>query len=274
MSARVRELATATLIARHVPPLGGRHDYALAVAGFVLRNGRVGKETALKLMLAAWHAAGADSREAVRDLEGIVRDTAENLAAGEPVVGGPTLEDYAPGVVRLLCRWWGWSREAQEEAAPEEKEDRRNQVDRLIGYALKDASALFVDQHGTPHALVNGEALPLNSRCHSWLRRLMWQQEERAVNGEYLKTAAGTLVAHAEFSGDVRELHTRAAWHEGALYYELRPERVVKVDAAGWSFGAPARAIQALLQPQAAAGSRAQRFGEGSRLLIRQPQDQ
>jgi hypothetical protein len=56
----------------------------------------------------------------------------------------------------------------------------------------------------------------------------MWEQEEKAVNGEYLKTAAGTLAAQAEFSGEVRELHTRAAWHEGALYYELRPGRVVK----------------------------------------------
>lgn len=28
----------------------------------------------------------------------------------------------------------------------------------------------------------------------------------------------------------------RAAWHEGALYYQLRPDRVVKVDAGGWGF--------------------------------------
>ena len=84
--------------------------------------------------------------------------------------------------------------------------------------------------------LLDGEPVPLNSRCYSWLRRLMWEQEERAVNGEYLKTAAGTLAAHAEFSGEVRELHTRAAWHEGALYYELRPGCVVKVGAGGWDF--------------------------------------
>jgi hypothetical protein len=64
----------------------------------------------------------------------------------------------------------------------------------------------------------------------------MWEQEDRAVNGEYLKTAAETLAAHAEFSGDVRELHTRAAWHEGTLYYELRPGRVVKVGVSGWVF--------------------------------------
>jgi hypothetical protein len=58
--------------------------------------------------------------------------------------------------------------------------------------------------------------------------------EERAVNGEYLKTAAGTLAAHAEFSGDVRELHTRAAWSGDIVCYELRPGHVVKVGAGGW----------------------------------------
>ena len=97
---RCRELATAALIARHVPPEGSRHDYAMALAGFVLRGGRMGTNLALKVLKAAWHAGKADSREALRDLEGIVSDTAENLEAGEPVVGGPTLdeccEDFMP----------------------------------------------------------------------------------------------------------------------------------------------------------------------------------
>ncbi len=106
---RVRELATAVLVARHVPPEGGRHDFALAVAGFLLRPDRLEEAAVLKIMLAAWHAAGADGREAVRDLEGIVRDTAEKVLAGEPVVGGTTLEGSAPGVVGLLRRWWNWA---------------------------------------------------------------------------------------------------------------------------------------------------------------------
>jgi hypothetical protein len=147
---RCRELATTALIARHVPPEGSRHDYAMALAGFVLRSGRMKGHLALKVFKAAWHAAGADSREALRDLEGIVSDTVENLAAGGPVVGGPTLEEFAPGIVRLLCKWWGWERKAEAESKPEEKEDRRNQADRLIGYALEDATALFVDQHRAP----------------------------------------------------------------------------------------------------------------------------
>jgi hypothetical protein len=243
---RLREFATAVLIARHLPKLrnestgegGGRHDYALALSGFLLRSGRLDVPTALKVLRAAWDAKGwpdeRSKREAHHDLEGIVHDTAENLAAGEPVVGGPTLEDLAPGVVRLLCKWWGWERQAQEE----EKEDRRNQADRLIGYALEDVQDLFVDQHGAPHALIDGEPLPLTSRCYSWLRRRMWEEEGRSVSGESLKMAAGTLSAHAEFSGVSRELYTRAAWHEGILYYELRPGKVVRVGPGGWTFKA------------------------------------
>jgi Bifunctional DNA primase/polymerase, N-terminal len=112
-----RELTTATLIARHLPPVrsgtegGGRHDYALALAGFLLRPGRLAEDLTLKVLKAAWDAKGwpgdRERREAHRDLEGIVSDSAENLAAPEPVVGGPTLEEMAPGVVRLLCKWWG-----------------------------------------------------------------------------------------------------------------------------------------------------------------------
>ncbi len=245
LRARCTELATATLIARHLPEHrdaggGGRHDYAMALAGFLLRPNRLAEDLALKILQAAWDAKGwtneSQRREGHRDLDGIVRDTADDIAADEPVVGGPTLEEMVPGMVRQLRRYWGWRREEHSQDAPEEKEERRNQADRLIGYALEDLGdeALFADQHGAPHALVAGEPVPLNSRCYSWLRRLMWDQESKAVNGEYLKTASGTLAAHAEFSGEVRELHTRGAWHEGTLYYELRPGRVVKAGLNGW----------------------------------------
>jgi hypothetical protein len=113
---------------------------------------------------------------------------------------------------------------------------RRNQADTLVEYARREVGALFVDQFWMPHALVEGEAVLLTSRCYSWLRRLMWKREERTVGREALRTAAGTLAAQAEFSDDVRELHTRAAWHEDALYYELRPGRVVRVDGSGYGF--------------------------------------
>jgi hypothetical protein len=240
---QVNALATATLIARHLPEHrklggGGRHDFALALAGYMLRNNRLDPKTVLEVLLAAWDAKAwpseQDCREAHRDLEGAVEDTVHKLAQGKKVKGGRKLEEMEPGMAACIADYWEW--DEREEGGEEEKEERRNQADRLMGYALEDAQALFADQHGAPHALVAGEPLPLNSRCYSWLRRLMWEHEERAVNGEYLKTASGTLAAHAEFSSNVRELHTRGAWQEGVLYYELRPGRVVKVGASGWGF--------------------------------------
>jgi hypothetical protein len=126
----------------------------------------------------------------------------------------------------------------QDTDSSEQRKERRNQADRLIGYALEDVQELFVDQHGAPHALIGGDPVPLTSRCYSWFRKLMWEEEGRSVSGEYLKMAAGTLSAHAEFSGEVRQLYTRAAWHEGILYYELRPGKVVRVGPGGWTFEA------------------------------------
>ncbi len=103
--------ATATLIARHLPPSGGRHDYAMALAGYLLRPGRLDEETTEKIMKEAWSAGGGDTPDAVRDIEGIVRDTARKISDGGPVVGGPTLESLAPGVVGLLTKWWGWGKD-------------------------------------------------------------------------------------------------------------------------------------------------------------------
>jgi hypothetical protein len=242
----VNKLATATLIACHLPEHrrfggGGRHDFALALAGYMLRNNRLNRQTVLSVLRAAWDAKSwpsqQDRREAHRDLERAVEDTAQKLEQGKKAKGGRKLEEMEPRMAARIADYWEWE-ELQGEPTPEEKEERRNQADRLIGYALEDVQELFVDQHGAPHALIDGEPVPLTSRCYSWLRRLMWEEEGRSVSGEYLKMAAGTLSAHAEFSGVSRELHTRAAWHEGALYYELSPSKVVRVGPGGWTFEA------------------------------------
>ncbi len=106
---RCRELATATLIARHLPAAGLHDHYALPLAGYLLKQGRLDEETTARILLAAWHAGNRDSAEACRDLEGIVRTTAKKLTAGEKVRGGRILEENAPGIPHLLARWWGWT---------------------------------------------------------------------------------------------------------------------------------------------------------------------
>jgi hypothetical protein len=190
-------------------------------------------DLALCGMLAFWTGGDASRIDSLFRQSGLYRKKWErkdyrNRTITE-ALSGKTKFYKAPKTVKLA--------DGTEHKA-EEKEERRNQADRLIGYALEDVRGLFVDQHRAPHALIDGEPVPLTSRCYSWLRRLIWEEEGRSVSGEYLKMAAGTLSAHAEFSGVSRELYTRAAWHEGILYYELRPGKVVRVDQGGWTFEA------------------------------------
>jgi hypothetical protein len=190
-------------------------------------------DLALCGMLAFWTGGDASRIDSLFRQSGLYRKKWErkdyrNRTITE-ALSGKTEFYKAPKTVKLAD---GTERKA------EEKEERRNQADRLIGYALEDVQELFVDQHGAPHALIGGEPVPLTSRSYSWLRRLMWEEEGRSVSGEYLKMAVGTLSAHAEFSGELRELYTRAAWYEGVLYYELRPGKVVRVGSGGWTFEA------------------------------------
>jgi hypothetical protein len=190
-------------------------------------------DLALCGMLAFWTGGDASRIDSLFRQSGLYREKWDRkdyrTRTIAEALSGKTEFYKAPKTVKLAD---GTERNA------EEKEERRNQADRLIGYALEDVQELFVDQHGAPHGLIDGEPMPLTSRCYSWLRRLMWEEEGRSVSGEYLKMAAGTLSAHAEFSGESRKLYTRAAWHEGALYYELRPGKVVRVGPGGWTFGA------------------------------------
>lgn len=120
-----RELATTTLIARHLPETrdqggGGRHDLALALAGFLLRRG-LPEDTVLGILLAAWDTKGfpeeRERREAHRDLEGLVPDTAAKLRDDEPATGGTRLEELVPGVPRKVADYWGWKGSLRDEGS-------------------------------------------------------------------------------------------------------------------------------------------------------------
>jgi hypothetical protein len=200
-----RELATAALIARHVPPEGSRHDYAMALAGFLLRRGRLDEDLALKVLRAGWHAASADSREALRDLEGIISDTGENLRAGEPVVGGPTLEEFAPGIVRLLCKWWGWSKEV-EQPEPEEETDERKPTQAELLIRCASGADLFHTPAGDCYATVpvgdHQETHPVKAKgFRRWLVRAYFGRYDRPPGNQALQDALGLLEARAEFDG-------------------------------------------------------------------------
>src|SRR5215213_11899603 len=106
-------------------------------------------------------------------------------------------------------------------------------ADRLI-YYVKDAEwPLFVDQHGEAHTFVGKQAVPI-SRANRALTKLMYKHEAKAPSNDGLIGARRVLDMLAHDSGDVRELHTRAAFHEAAVFYELSPGRVVRIDEHGW----------------------------------------
>ncbi len=106
-------LATAALIARSLPPTreeggGGRHDIALALAGYMLRNGET-EEDVTKILVAAWEYRKA-RREAVEDVRRSVQDTARRLARNEPATGGRRLGELIPGLPTKIADFLGWER--------------------------------------------------------------------------------------------------------------------------------------------------------------------
>ena len=101
------KVASAAAIARHLPPVGGRHDYAMRVIGFLCRH--LDAETVRAIVMAAWDAKDGDSPDATRELEGILRDTGRRLSDGENVFGAPALDKAVPGMPALLNKWFGWA---------------------------------------------------------------------------------------------------------------------------------------------------------------------
>lgn len=140
-----RKLAAATLIARHLPELkdkrtnagGGRHNLALALAGFLLRRG-LSEEDVLTLLRAAWDAREFASdqiaqREAHRDLEGLVRDTERKIRDGEEATGGRKLEELVPGLPRKLADFWGWKGSLQDEGGKTYMRTDLGNAERFVG---------------------------------------------------------------------------------------------------------------------------------------------
>ena len=110
-------------------------------------------------------------------------------------------------------------------------------ADRLVYYVREAGWPLFVDQHAEAHTFVGGQAIPI-ARANRLLTKLLYEHEEKAPSNDGLIGARRVLDMLAHKSEEVRHLHTRAAFHEGAVFYELAPGRVLRVDEAGWKLDA------------------------------------
>ena len=135
---RVGMLAVASLIARHLPltkaeGVGGRHELALTLAGYMLRNGETGADVT-EMLVAAWEYRKAPS-EALEDVRLVVRDTAATLARNEPATGGRRLGELIPRMPEKIADFLGWD-------APNMREQRQSYMRTDLGNAER-----FVDAY-------------------------------------------------------------------------------------------------------------------------------
>jgi len=110
------ELAGATLATRRYPKQGSRHEYALALAGFLLRQSGWDDARTVKFVCAVADAAGDDE---IQDRENAVETTAERLAAGGKALGGTRFRELVGNAVfDKFCEWMGFAKGSRSNALP------------------------------------------------------------------------------------------------------------------------------------------------------------
>src|SRR5262249_10542012 len=78
---------------------------------------------------------------------------------------------------------------------------------------------------------------PIRSKAtRRWITNRFYCATKKAPNSEAMQSALNVLEAKASCEGNEQEVYLRAAWHDGALCYDLADAnwRVVKIDAQGW----------------------------------------
>jgi len=220
---RVGMLATAVLIARVLPPSkeeggGGRHDIALALSGYMLRNGET-TEDVEKMLTAAWVIRDA-SHQAVEDVRRSVRDTANRLARDEPATGGRRLGEQIPMMPEKIAEFLGWER-------ADLREQRRHYMRTDLGNAER-----FVDAH-------RGRVLwcPARKSFLVWGgKRYAWDERGEAVKLAHA-TARGIFheAAYTEDEDEQKKIAGFAAVSQNttrikAMLTEAKPYLAVGMD--------------------------------------------
>lgn len=244
---RCKLLATATIVARRLPSVGGRHDFALPLAGFLLRTGRLDEEEVLDVMEAAWSAAGGVSVEAERDLRGIARDTARNLGAGREVVGGRRLEELCPGLPRLLGRWWGWGSLRSARERVEYEGPARPSAERTPPEREPRASDVRESHASPPGSLPEAPPFPVDALPDGCQRFVL--EGARAIGCPPDFLGMGALATLSVGIGASRVVQIKRSWREGAsLFLAIVAPPGAKKTPAAQAAAEPVREHQARLQ--------------------------
>jgi putative DNA primase/helicase len=144
---QVRRLAAATLLTRHWPESGNRHEAALALSGFLLSGGWNEREV-MEFVVAIAACAGD---EEYRERRADVSSTARRLAQRERATGGPHLKEMlGASVCGRLMDWLHLQRAFGQSNANEHLTD--------LGNARR-----LVAAHGADMRF-----------CHAWNKWLTW----------------------------------------------------------------------------------------------------
>ena len=202
LRAAVGALAVATLITRHLPDRG-RHDLAMALAGYMLRNGEA-IEAVEHLLTAAWEARKAP-RDHVEDVRRIVADTSAKLKRGEPATGGRTLEELVPGVAAKIAKFLGWERA--------DNRDGRGAATIRHSHNLTDL--------GNASRLIAHHGQDLRY-CYPWGSWLIWDGRRWSLDesGEIHRRAKQTVTEIYREAADAADDETRKALAKHAVRSE------------------------------------------------------
>ncbi len=208
LSRAVRELAAATLVARHYPREGSRHEFSLALAGFLQRQGW-DKACVSHFVVATATAAGD---EEVKDRENGVETTADRLATGGAAIGGGRLREMLGNAAfDRVCEWLGFAKFGHFASLPTVEADNVPAeeipawpVKTLEGDYLSDLAWLLTNGTTIPPQFVREEIIAaLAALADGWLgyplhrdlplRRFLALISERAQagKGESWKRVAG-----------------------------------------------------------------------------------
>jgi hypothetical protein len=172
-------------------------------------------------------------------------------------VGGAKvgLDDYfaagstVDGLMRLS------STDLPNEVEIETKPARRSQATVLI--ELANEAELFHTSECETYASVeihgHRETWALKSRgFRDWLMHRFYEVESKSPSSQGFQDALNVLSGRARFDGERREVHTRIAAHEGAIYVDIADEnwRIVQITAEGWRVAVSADAPVRFRRPR------------------------
>lgn len=124
--------------------------------------------------------------------------------------------------------------------SPSQKpKNEKSAADSLLALAIKHME-FFKDSNNNSYVLYKAHGTKLIANTESedialYLRRLYYDTCQKTVGKDVLRQVADTLNMFGKTSNDVRNVHSRVAYENGALYYDLNNTAydIIKIDSAG-----------------------------------------